>query len=139
MRNLSPRLKVVGSVAEGTRVLTGGDLDVSVDFEGWSDTNPPFRVNPSDPFHLYQNGLHCPKWMDAYFDKTGMGIRLAKPAAFISVCEHRSAILDYIYHYLEAIFKLQSMKCCPHNQGHSTLPRSTKPYFNMWSRRSGVS
>ena len=67
---LRPAFTLVGSVAEGTKVGLGNELDIMVDFRGWSESDPLFTINPEDPFHLYASET-CPAWMSPYFD--GMG------------------------------------------------------------------
>ena len=41
-RNLKPRLTLVGSAAEGTRIAIANEIDLLMSFDGWRD--PPFKV-----------------------------------------------------------------------------------------------
>lgn len=43
MRNLKPRLTLVGSAAEGTRIAIANEIDLLMSFNGWRD--PPFKVS----------------------------------------------------------------------------------------------
>ena len=70
MALLRPRFVLVGSVAEGTRIGLGNELDLTVTFDGWDDERPPFKVDPKDPFHL-KAADHTPDWMWPFFDSEG--------------------------------------------------------------------
>ncbi len=61
---LRPRLTLVGSAAEGTRVGPPNEIDLSMAFEGWKEA--PFKVMADDPFHLYAKAFPA-KWMKKYF------------------------------------------------------------------------
>ncbi len=54
VKKLSPRLTMVGSVRENTRILLANELDVSLEFSGWRNEQIPFMVKEDDPFHLYR-------------------------------------------------------------------------------------
>ena len=72
MALLRPRFVLVGSVAEGTRIGLGNELDLTVTFDGWDDDRPPFKVDPGDPFHL--KATECaPDWMRPFFDSDSEG------------------------------------------------------------------
>ena len=64
MKNLQPRLVLVGSTQEGTRVGLGNEIDLTMNFKAWEKC-PPFKIC-NDAFHLYKSDT-CPKWMDIYF------------------------------------------------------------------------
>ena len=53
MKFLKPRFTVVGSVAEGTRIGVGSEVDVCLSFLKWTK-EPPFKVE-GDPFSLKRN------------------------------------------------------------------------------------
>ena len=66
----------MGSVAEGTRVGLGNEIDLMVDFLGLrddvEDQRPPFFVRKDDPFHLYVNPERdLPVWMNDYISENG--------------------------------------------------------------------
>ena len=67
---VNPRFVLVGSVAEGTRIGLGNELDLTVTFDGWDDDQPPFKVDPGDPFHLKATDF-IPEWMGPFFDAEG--------------------------------------------------------------------
>ena len=56
MKYLKPRFTVVGSVAEGTRIGIGNEVDVCITFLKWMK-EPPFKVE-GDPFSLKRNMSH---------------------------------------------------------------------------------
>ena len=56
MKYLKPRFTVVGSVAEGTRIGIGNEVDVCITFLKWMK-EPPFKVD-GDPFSLKRNMSH---------------------------------------------------------------------------------
>ena len=70
MALLRPRFVLVGSVAEGTRIGLGNELDLTVTFDGWDGDRPPFKVDPGDPFHLRATESP-PDWMGPFFDADG--------------------------------------------------------------------
>ena len=70
MALMRPRFVLVGSVAEGTRIGLGNELDLTVTFDGWDDDRPPFKVDPKDPFHLRATD-YTPDWMWSFFDSEG--------------------------------------------------------------------
>ena len=67
MRLLRPTLKLVGSIAEGTRIGFSNELDIMVCFDGWEE-HPPFMVD-ADTAPLLGKSNSCPCWMDRYFDE----------------------------------------------------------------------
>ena len=54
LSRLKPRLIVVGSVAEGTRIGLGNELDLTLTFRSWRGEAIPFAVRDDDAFHLYK-------------------------------------------------------------------------------------
>ena len=67
MRCLKPKLTLVGSVAEGTRIGLGSELDLTMRFAGLDSQDlPPFRFKEEDPFHLYK-GVKVPDELEGYF------------------------------------------------------------------------
>ena len=47
---------VVGSVAEGTRIGLGNEVDLTLTFAKWKTGAAPFAVHDDDAFHLYKVG-----------------------------------------------------------------------------------
>ena len=45
---------MVGSVAEGTRIGLGNELDLTLTFAAWTEDAIPFAVRDDDAFHLYK-------------------------------------------------------------------------------------
>ena len=45
---------MVGSVAEGTRIGLGNELDLTLTFAAWKGDAIPFAVRDDDAFHLYK-------------------------------------------------------------------------------------
>ncbi len=60
---------MVGSVAEGTRVGLGNELDLMVDFQGWNE-EVPFKIRKDDAFHLYATP-NSPSWMARFITDRG--------------------------------------------------------------------
>ena len=67
-QKLQPKLTLVGSIAEGTKIGICDELDLMMEFSGVSE--PPFLVNLDDPFHLYKNES-TPWWFLKYFCHKG--------------------------------------------------------------------
>ena len=65
MQFLRPSFTLVGSVAEGTRIGLGSELDLTVRFLGLEDV--PFKFRVDDPFHLYEGG-ESPECLSWYFE-----------------------------------------------------------------------
>ncbi len=55
IERLKPRLRLVGSIAEDTRLVVANELDFNICFEAWK-LEPPFEVRKEDPLHLYKSG-----------------------------------------------------------------------------------
>ena len=69
MQALKPKFVLTGSVAEGTRIGLGNELDMTLRFEGWMiGTEAPFKFVESEPFYLHK-GHNIPKWLEWYFVK----------------------------------------------------------------------
>ena len=58
MQNLQPRLVLVGSTQEGSRLGIGNEIDLTMHFKGWKK---PFKIK-DDAFHL-RKADKCPMWM----------------------------------------------------------------------------
>ena len=100
MALLRPRFVLVGSVAEGTRIGLGNELDLTVTFDGWDDDRPPFKVDPKDPFHLKATD-HTPDWMwPLFFDSEGRFQLNKFSAQFLRAIE-------------SSVAAVYDSKCCP--------------------------
>ncbi len=62
-------MTLVGSVAEGTRVGMGNEVDLTVDFHGWAEH--AFSVLPGDPFNLVLAASDGPEWIKPYLNTIG--------------------------------------------------------------------
>ena len=70
MQSLRPSLTLVGSVAEGTRIGLGCEIDLSMKFDGLEPHDPSdaaFTFKEDDPFHLYE-GPNAPQCLNWYFE-----------------------------------------------------------------------
>ena len=69
MRAMKPKFVLTGSVAEGTRIGLGNEIDITLRFEGWkTGSKAPFAFVGSEPFFLHR-GQNVPKWLEWYFIK----------------------------------------------------------------------
>ena len=66
MTMLNPKLSMVGSVPEATRLGLANELDRTITFAGWPEAT--FCVK-EDPFYL-RKACDTPVWMDYYFDSS---------------------------------------------------------------------
>ncbi len=69
LKDLQPRFTLVGSVAEGTRVGLGNEIDLMIDFQGLEDSEDgaaPFEVHDDDPRHLFAIPGVLPSWMEEF-------------------------------------------------------------------------
>jgi hypothetical protein len=71
---LLPILTLMGSIVEGTRIGSGNETDLMLEFEvfkkkafGEYTPPPPFKVEEDDPFHLKATE-DIPYWMEKYLD-----------------------------------------------------------------------
>ena len=65
---LKPKFTLVGSVAEGTRIGLGSEIDLTMRFEGWmQQEEAPFKTNLYSD-HLYKNAP-WPEWAEWYFEE----------------------------------------------------------------------
>jgi hypothetical protein len=62
MKDLKPIFKLLGSIPEATCITLANELDISIDFEGFSKDDPPFQVEDDDPFHLTLT-KSAPEWL----------------------------------------------------------------------------
>ena len=62
---------MVGSVAEGTRIGLGNELDLTLTFQAWRGEAIPFAVRDDDAFHLYKHSADTQQTMSEYFDESG--------------------------------------------------------------------
>ena len=69
MERLKPQFTLVGSVAEGTRIGLGTELDITLKFLAW-ETVPVLKVG-SSAFHLIRNEAGTQEWMEKYFTEQG--------------------------------------------------------------------
>ena len=71
MRSLKPKFTLVGSVAEGTRIGLGSELDLTMRFIGLDFQHlPPFCIQEKDPFHIYKGDKELED-LEGYFDGEG--------------------------------------------------------------------
>ncbi len=79
-----PKLRIAGSVAEGTRIELANELDMILDFDGWSSS---FKVNRGDPFNLYASSDY-PASMVKYLDANGRFLALEFINDLLRLFEH---------------------------------------------------
>ena len=68
LNRLKPIFTLMGSVAEGTRLILANEMDICMEFEGLKSRH--FKINLSDPYHIYKTDSF-PEWMMEYFDSNG--------------------------------------------------------------------
>ena len=66
MQKLEPKLVLVGSAQEGTRIGIGNEIDLSLHFMAWEKCQPFMILG--DALHL-RKSERCPEWMDPFIDK----------------------------------------------------------------------
>ena len=89
MKHLQPKLVLVGSTQEGSRIGIGNEIDLTVHFEGWEK---PFKIS-GDAFHLHKSES-CPEWMNPYFDSDNQFLF----DKFINdICQTIADSLDFIF------------------------------------------
>ena len=91
MKNLHPRLVLVGSTQEGARIGIGNEADLTVHFLGWEKCSP-FKIC-DDAFHLYKSEM-CPMWMDIYFNSK---YQFELVSFLHNFCEAISSCCDIIF------------------------------------------
>ena len=65
LQDLKPKFELVGSIAEGTRICIGNELDLGLSFESLTQHNDvPFKVK-GDPFSLKKTKA-MPKMMERF-------------------------------------------------------------------------
>ena len=64
MENLKPEFTLVGSVAEGTRIGLGNELDITMKFLAWEKC--PFMKVGDSAFHLLCSRDKAPEWLLRY-------------------------------------------------------------------------
>ena len=69
MENLKPEFTLVGSVAEGTRIGLGNELDITMKFLAWEKC--PFMKVGDSAFHLLCSRDKAPEWLLRYITEQG--------------------------------------------------------------------
>jgi hypothetical protein len=85
MKQLKPTFTLIGSVAEGTRIGLGNELDLTVEFEGMDEES--FQIVESDPYHLTA-AENVPAWMKKYVNDNEKFVHPAFMCDFLEAVDY---------------------------------------------------